>query len=288
MSKYVLLTDSACDLPQKVADRHHIDIVCFKIALDGEGYTERVDFAPEDFAQMLREAKGLPTTSQVTRYEFLERFEAYAEAGVEEVLYVSINAAGSGTNAAAHAAAQDFHEEHPDSRMQIYIVDGRGYSLAYGGELVNAALMLEEGSPMQEVVSYLNDKYARMVTVITTYSLKVVRKSGRVNAAAAIAGDLLGIRPIFTLIDGESKVVKKLRGDKAVVSAMIKFVKEGMVAGTPYYLGYTNEKYVEEYAALAEREIGYAPEMIIPLGSAVCANIGPDAVGLVFEGPKRG
>ena len=46
MKKYVVLTDSACDLPQDMADQHHIDILCFKLALDGEGYTERVDFTP--------------------------------------------------------------------------------------------------------------------------------------------------------------------------------------------------------------------------------------------------
>ena len=49
MSKYVVLTDSTCDLPEEAAKQHNIDIVCFKIALDGEGYTERVDFTPEQF-----------------------------------------------------------------------------------------------------------------------------------------------------------------------------------------------------------------------------------------------
>ena len=49
MAKFVVLTDSACDLPQELAQKHHIDIVCFKIALDGEGYTERVDFDGKAF-----------------------------------------------------------------------------------------------------------------------------------------------------------------------------------------------------------------------------------------------
>ena len=48
MRKFVLLTDSACDLPVETAQKHHIDILCFKLALDGVGYTERVDFTPEN------------------------------------------------------------------------------------------------------------------------------------------------------------------------------------------------------------------------------------------------
>ena len=59
---------------------------------------------------------------------------------------------------------------------------------------------------------------------------KIIRKSGRVSAAAAIAGDILGIRPIFTLIDGESKVIKKARGDKMVLSSIVTEMKARMEA----------------------------------------------------------
>lgn len=101
MSKYVVLTDSTCDLPEEAAKQHNIDIVCFKIALDGEGYTERVDFTPEQFCEMLKKASGLPTTAQITQFEFFDKFEEYDRQGVEQTLYISINAGGSGTNAAA-------------------------------------------------------------------------------------------------------------------------------------------------------------------------------------------
>ena len=86
MKKTVVLTDSACDLPQELADKHHIDIMCFKIALDGEGYTECVDFDGEKFCELLRQSNGLPTTSQVTQFEFEEQFERYDAQGVEQVL----------------------------------------------------------------------------------------------------------------------------------------------------------------------------------------------------------
>ena len=53
MKKFVVLTDSTCDLPEELAKQYDIDIMCFKIALDGEGYTERVDFSAEQFCEML-------------------------------------------------------------------------------------------------------------------------------------------------------------------------------------------------------------------------------------------
>ena len=287
MRKYVVLTDSACDLPQDMADQHHIDILCFKLALDGEGYTERVDFTPEQFSEMLRKTDGMPTTSQITQYEFLDKFEEYAREGVQEVLYVSINGTGSSTNSNAHAAKAQFHEEHPESAMRIEIVDSHSYSVTYGIELCAASEKLAAGESLDSVVAYLNDRFARVELVLTAYTLKVIRRSGRVSAAAAIAGDLLGIRPIFTLIDGVSQVVKKVRGDKQVLTAMVNHCKTRMVPGTPYYIGVTNHKYEEEYAAALEKSIGYPPKDIFHLGSAVCSNTGPEAVGVLFEGAKR-
>ena len=287
MSKYVVLTDSTCDLPEEAAKQHNIDIVCFKIALDGEGYTERVDFTPEQFCEMLKKASGLPTTAQITQFEFFDKFEEYDRQGVEQTLYISINAGGSGTNAAAHAAAAQFHEEHPDSRMEIFIVDSHAYSMAEGAGVIEAKQKLDAGETMESVVEYLNDKYAKMEILLTAYTLKVIRKSGRISAAAAIAGDLLGIHPIFTLNDGVSQVVKKVRGDKAVVSVMATTMASRMAQGTPYYIGVSDHKYHEEYVEACTKKVGYAPVGIFHLGCAVLSNTGAEAVGLVFEGAKR-
>lgn len=287
MSKYVVLTDSTCDLPEEAAKQHNIDIVCFKIALDGEAYTERVDFTPEQFCEMLKKASGLPTTAQITQFEFFDKFEEYDRQGVEQTLYISINAGGSGTNAAAHAAAAQFHEEHPDSRMEIFIVDSHAYSMAEGAGVIEAKQKLDAGETMESVVEYLNDKYAKMEILLTAYTLKVIRKSGRISAAAAIAGDLLGIHPIFTLNDGVSQVVKKVRGDKAVVSGMATTMASRMAQGTPYYIGVSDHKYDEEYVEACTKKVGYAPVGIFHLGCAVLSNTGAEAVGLVFEGAKR-
>ena len=287
MSKYVVLTDSTCDLPEEAAKQHNIDIVCFKIALDGEGYTERVDFTPEQFCEMLKKASGLPTTAQITQFEFFDKFEEYDRQGVEQTLYISINAGGSGTNAAAHAAAAQFHEEHPDSRMEIFIVDSHAYSMAEGAGVIEAKQKLDAGETMESVVEYLNDKYAKMEILLTAYTLKVIRKSGRISAAAAIAGDLLGIHPIITLNDGVSQVVKKVRGDKAVVSGMATTMASRMAQGTPYYIGVSDHKYDEEYVEACTKKVGYAPVGIFHLGCAVLSNTGAEAVGLVVEGAKR-
>lgn len=287
MRNYAVLTDSTCDLPQELAEKHHIDILCFKIALDGEGYTERVDFTAEQFCDMLRKTDGLPTTSQVTQYEFTEQFERYAAQGVQDVLYISICASGSGTNAAAHAASEQFHADHPDSPMRIAIVDSHCYSMGYGMQVCEAEEMLSQGKPMDEVVAYLEDMFARREILLAAYTLNVIRKSGRISAAAAIAGGLLGIHPIFTLNDGVSEVVKKVRGEKHVVSSMVEIFAQRMTPGKPYYIGVADHKYEQEYVEACTKAVGYSPALVFHLGCAVCSNTGPEAVGLIYEGAKR-
>lgn len=286
--KFAVLTDSTCDIPKGMEAEYGIDILNFKIALDGEAYVERVDFTPEQYSEMLRNAKGIPTTSQITAYEFLEKFLEYDDQGIEQVLYVSINATASATNACAHKAAEDFAAERPQSAMRIHVVDSHCYSFAYGVQVIEAAKRLDAGESMEAVIEYLEDMFARVEIVLTAYTLKVIRKSGRVSAAAAIAGDLLGIHPIFTLNDGVSEVVKKVRGDKAVCSNVCRLVKSRMAQGNkPYYVAVSNRKYEKEYADALESALGYPPALTLDLGSAVVSNTGPDAVGIIFEGAQK-
>lgn len=287
MRKYAVLTDSACDLPVDLAERHHIDILCFKIALGAEGYTERVDFTPETFCEMLKKSDALPTTSQVNQFEFMEQFERYAEEGVEQVLYISICGSGSGTNAAAHEAARSFAAEHPDSGMRIDIVDSHSYSMGYGEQVIEAEEMLSQGKPIEEILAYLEDTFARREVLLAAYTLKVIRKSGRISAAAAIAGGLLGIHPVFTLNDGVSCVVGKVRGEKHVVTMMTEELARRMEKGKPYLIGVADHRFEQEYIEACTKAVGYAPKLVFHLGCAVCSNTGPEAVGLIYRGQKR-
>lgn len=167
MSKYVVLTDSTCDLPEEAAKQHNIDIVCFKIGAGWRGIHRASRFYPGTVLRDAEKGVRLPTTAQITQFEFFDKFEEYDRQGVEQTLYISINAGGSGTNAAAHAAAAQFHEEHPDSRMEIFIVDSHAYSMAEGAGVIEAKQKLDAGETMESVVEYLNDKYAKMEILLT-------------------------------------------------------------------------------------------------------------------------
>lgn len=285
--KVVVLTDSACDLPQELAEKNGVDILCFDITVDGQSYTERIDFTFDEYYDMLRSCEKVPSTAHITTLRFLEQFENYAKAGIEQVLYVSINASGSATTDAAIMAERQFQEEYPDSAMKIFIVDSHTYSMSYGWYVAEAARKLNNGAEMSDVINWIEDKFSRVEIILGAYSLRFMKKSGRVSAAAAFAGELLGLRPIISLIDGKSTVRKKVRGDKDVIRSLMEYAGEHMDDTKEYMVGGTDQKKIDELAALCKKTLKVAPMATFKLGAAVSTNTGPDAIAIVYLGKEK-
>ncbi len=285
--RYVVLTDSASDLPPELQRQRGIDIANFEITVDGKLYTERVDFDFDEYYEMLRSCEGIPSTAHVTSMRFFDIFSAYADEGVEEVLYVCINAAGSATCHAAEMARERLAEERPDCPMRIHIVDSHCYSMAYGWYVAEAARKLENGAEMRDVIAWLDEVFARVEIVLAAYSLRFMKKSGRISAAAAFAGELLGLRPIVTLNDGISTVQKKVRGDKEVLPALVAHAAAHIDEDCEYAVGGTDSGRIEELAALCTKQWKKKPTILFKLGAAVATNTGPDAIAITYLGQKR-
>lgn len=285
--KFAVCTDSACDIPFDMAEQTGVDILSFQISMDGNSYTERVDFDFDQYYDMLRTCEGMPSTAHITMPRFIEQFEKYEAAGITEVLYVSICGKGSATLDAAIMAKEAFLREHPDTPMQIYLVDSRTYSMTYGWFVAEAARKLHNGAEMLAIVEWLEDVFSRMEVMLAAFSLRFMKKSGRISAAAAFAGELLGLRPLISLVDGVSTVRKKVRGDKDVLPAMMEYVEKNMDDTTTYMVGGTNQQVVEELAAMCKKKWKVEPLCQFKLGAAVATNTGPDAVAIVFMGEKR-
>ena len=275
MSKIGFLTDSCSDIPQELADKYGIEVVGFPINLDGTEYLERKDFTNDQFYQMMRDAQGVPTTAAITQLQWCEIYARYVDEGYTDLVHLSINSAGSSTYNNAIKAAEMLEEERPGHKMKIQIVDSHSYSMPYGWYFCECARKVRNGG--EEIC-------------LAAYSLKQMKKSGRVSAAAAVVGDLLGIRPIISLNAGVSKVEAKVRGDAAVPAAMIKWVESRVdsMRDTPYMVAYTSSTAKrDELVKLCKKAFGHAPLIVFQLGGVVSANTGPDGIAIVYEGKPR-
>ena len=290
MRKIAVLTDSACDIPADLEQQYGIDILPFVITLDGQSYVERKDFTFDQYYQMLREAKGTPSTAHITAMQFCEQYCRYVDEGYTDVLHVTINPGGSAPYDAAAMAQDLLREERPDHTLRIHLVDSHTYSFVYGWPVCEAARLLRNGAEMDYVLSLLNKAFASAEVVLSAFSLKVMKKSGRVSAAAAFAGELLGLRPIISLVDGKSSVEAKVRGDAGVPAAMIRLVKEraaDLGEDFSYMIGCTDIDAVDDLVQQCKKEFGCAPHHVFKLGAAIASNTGPDALAIVYNGAPR-
>ena len=290
MSKIGFITDSSSDIPQELADKYGIEVVGFPINLDGVEYMERKDFTNDQFYQMMRDAQGVPTTAAITQLQWCEIYGRYVDEGYTDLVHLSINSGGSSTYNNALKAVEMLAEERPGHSLRIRVLDSHTYSMPFGWYLCECARKVRNGGELGTCVDEMMRKLDCVEICLAAYSLKQMKKSGRVSAAAAVVGDLLGIRPIISLNDGISKVEAKVRGDAAVPSAMVKWV-QGRVENmrdVPYMIGYSSSTAKrDELAKLCKKAFGHAPVTFFQLGGVVSANTGPDAIAIAFEGSPR-
>ena len=291
MSKIAILTDSSCDLPQELADQYGIDIMSFRILLDDVDYEERVTCTTSEFYDKMREAKGVPSTAAITPIQFCEKYCEYVDAGYTDVIHVTINSQGSSTYNNAVMAKGMLREERPEHHMHIHLIDSHSYSMCFGWYVAEMGRKLRNGAEVRLVIDEFKAKMNQVEILLGAYSLKQMKKSGRISAAAAFAGEMLGLRPVISMIDGNTKVESKVRGDDKVVPSMLTLCQkhlDGMdLSEVEYMVGHTDCAQKDELVKSAKKLFGHPPVAVFQLGGVVSANTGPDAIALVFTGKSR-
>ncbi len=290
MRKIKIMTDSACDIPKELEECYGIRILPFSIAVGDQSYTERKDFTNQEFYKILDTSPRLPTTSQYTSMRFLEAYEEIWREGYTDLIYVGINSKGSATYDNSCMARDEFFARHPEAAgaFSIYTVDSKNYTLAYGYPVVEAAKKAEKGASPAEILAYLEDWFASCRVYFAPYTLEFVKRSGRVSCAAAFVGELMGLKPIITFDNGDSATVTKVRGDKAVIPALLKIAQERMIPHTPYcIIGGSVQEYIDTMDAETRKLFGYGSSMTTTAGAAISINSGHRIIGIVIKEKQK-
>lgn len=288
MRKIQIMTDSASDISVADEKQHNISVIPFPVTLGGKSYTSRVDFDNEGFYALLAEHDDLPTTSQITPFQFVDIYLNQARAGVTDLILVLINSRGSSTYDNSVQAIRLFHDDYPEyPDFRVHSFDGMGYNACYGAPVVEAAKMLEAGAGVEEICAYLEDILPRRQIYFGIYDLKYAAKSGRIPTAAAFLGNKLNLKPVMKIFDREITTAVKCRGEKNLVQKTAQLSQADMEPGTPYQLIYgCDESCLEEIRAAMREALGYEADAVYQTGAAVAANAGPKVVGVAFTRKK--
>lgn len=290
MNPIKIMTDSASDIPAAQEKALNIEIMPFSIELGGELYWERQDITAQEFYQKLLTSDTMPTHSQITPFRFEEKYEEFYNAGYQTLIYIAINQNGSATYQNALLARDSFFESHPEAagKYRIEVVDSKTYTYAYGYAVVEAAKMAKNGASETDILTFLDDWFDCVEIYFVPLTLEFVKRSGRVSCAAAFVGEMLGLRPIITFIDGETKTVGKIRGDKAVPGTLIKMAKEAMTPNTPFFvIEGTTHPQADAMRKDLEKAIGKRSLGCFPVGAVVAANAGPKMLAICVKGKHK-
>lgn len=289
--KILLMTDSACDIADADLLDGGIVMLPIPIAIDGTGYLERVDFTVEEFYERLSSSKEIPVTSHILSITYQQAYQDAYDHGYTDVINTTITSIGSNMFQAAVFAKKQFFEENPEAaeKFHITVLDSGSYTLGYGYPLVEASKMVKAGKTADEIVAYLDDFYATVEIVFAAYSLEYAKKSGRIPAATAFVGDVLGLRPIISIIDGVTTVVEKVRGDKNVVTRICDYAYNRCAdKKAPVAVVYGSvEQYGEDMIKAVSKKFGHVSKMKYRAGAAITINAGPKVVGVIVRGEKR-
>ena len=290
MEKIHIMTDSSADIPQALVEKHGIEIVPITLTHEGRAFREYYDITAEEYWKLLESSREIPTTAMVTPTVFLDSYRRAAERGCTHYLGVLINASGSGTYQAA-CLARDMFREEADSAMQIELFDSATYTYIYGHIVVMAAELRDQGDSFDAICGVVKSRLYLVEAFLGVYSLTHLKKSGRISGGAAFVGEALGLKPISHVYDGAVKVCDKVRGEKALVSGMIRKVSGRVVQPekqTALLLyGDVPSARIDELEKRLRTEIGFRSVLRSPIGPSVITNTGPQALAVAFYGQAR-
>lgn len=286
MARIKFTTDSAADIPVSLREELSIQALPFPIAMGDREYADGFDFTPEEFYDMLLSAPQIPTHAQLNPYVFEELFEQAYEAGCTDLIHTSINSKGSATCSNAFQARGDFYRDHPEAEetFRIHIIDALNYTMGYGWAVVQGAKMAARGAEAREIVDFIQDWVDHVRVVFAPLDLRFAKKSGRVSAAAAFVGEALGLKPVMTFTDGESKILAKVRGEKAVAAKLAEMCRNERRPGTPYLMiRGNNAEQSEKLLEVCRQELGEEPALSYHIGGVIAINAGPNLIGIIYR-----
>ena len=284
---YTLLCDTTCDLPPEQLAKMDCKLLPLTFEIDGKSYTTEDISMPDFYARM--RADATTRTSQISVGTYEDAFEEELKQG-RDVLYLAFSSGLSGSYSSACIVRDQLREKYPDRK--IVVVDSLAASSGEGLMLIYAERKKREGLTIDELEKWLIDNRLSFCHVFTVDDLKYLFRGGRVSRAAAIAGTMLGIKPVLNVdIEGHLIPQAKVRGRKQSIKRLGEMIRERLGNYENKVVTMSHGDCIED-AKAAERMMkdifGEDTEVIIAYtGPVIGAHSGPGTLALFFRGDHR-
>jgi DegV family protein with EDD domain len=272
-----IVLDSTADFPDAQDRFGNWRVVPLYVRFGDESFRDYVDLDPHAFYERLREAERPPTTSQPTSADFLAAYEQLG--GYDRVLSIHLSRRLSGTYESAERAASEAGE-------RVRTIDSETASAAIAMLALAVQRRLERGTSDEEVDELVERFKQEAGLIFTVDTLEYLARGGRIGKAAAMAGQLLHIKPILTLADGEVLPLKKVRGAQKAYREFERAFSEGTTDEPGLRVGIAHAEAPARLEALRGMVQKTRPraeiEVATTLGPVVGTHAGPGTVGFFW------
>ncbi|QGN47302.1 DegV family protein [Micromonospora sp. WMMD558] len=214
-----VVTDSTAYLPPELLAAHRPTVVPLTVVLNGVEGLEGVETFPADATRALSGRRVSVSTSRPAPEQFAATYRRLLDDGAEGIVSVHLSAELSGTVEAARLAAADIGE-------RVAVVDSRSCGMGTGFPAVAAATAAASGADLPGVRDAAHDAVARTTVFFYVDTLEFLRRGGRINAASALLGTALSVKPIMHMPDGAIVLKDRVRTASRGVARLVDLAVE--------------------------------------------------------------
>ena len=220
LSKIAILTDSASDITPDMIEGLDVTVIPIRLKIGENNYKDGVNLSKKEFWHKLLTEKVVPKTAQPSPVEFRDYYEELFNKGYEKIISIHISSKMSGTQQVAKVAREMLKRE-----KDIIIVDSKSVTFGQAYQVLEAAKMIKAGVKLEDILTRLYEIADKMKVYFAVSDLTYLEKGGRIGRASSVIGNLLKLRPVLKLEDGEVSLETKTFGERGAISYMEKIIK---------------------------------------------------------------
>ena len=278
-----IVTDSTADIPRDQAGAAGITIVPLTVFFGDEAYLDGVDLDNAGFYQKLSTSKTLPRTSQPSPAAFQQAYTRLIDEGADAILSIHLSAKLSGTYQSAYAARDTL----PDTvkKIPIDIIDSQSISVGMSWAILLAAREAREGVGLAEMKAHVLDRLARTRILAVLDTLDYIKRGGRIGGARALLGNMLSVKPIISLKDGEVVPLEQPRTRSKAYARIARLVQE--MGGVEHVSLAESDDEVGQQLAQVIKTVYTGELPVYRLGAVLGTHAGPGTAAVAVVSAKQ-
>ena len=276
-----IVVDSTCDLPRTFAEKYGILVLPLHVIVGEHIYLDRRTISTKEVYELMR--KGvMPSTSQVNQMDTEEILEDCLRQG-DDLLYLAFSGKMSGNYGAVSRVMGKLAESYPERRMRA--LDSKGGSFATGLIAMEAAKAARDGMAFDALTDRCEFLTSPVEHVFVISDLNWMVRGGRISRTMGYTANLLDIKPVLDVSDGEMEVIRKVRGRLNSMRRVADIVAERAVKCPRQTIGITHADDIKAADTMQELLRERLPECTFlteEIGAVLGVHLGIGGVGVFF------